>query len=113
MLINGKQRDFMFTVGAYGKIANLCPDRNIMRLPEVLNEGNENLIQNFMRIAVILNEQSENYKKYNEEEFNKPLSIEELEMMSIDEFPILIKEILSALSDGQKTEVEIESSKKN
>lgn len=113
MLINGKQREFLFSIGAYSKIAKICPDRNILRLSEVLSEGNENLIPNFMKIAVILNEQSETAKKYHGEEYNEPLTIEELEMMSFEDFPMLTKEILSALSSGQKTEVETEGSKKN
>lgn len=113
MLINGKQRDFLFSIGAYSKIANICPDKNILRLSEVLNEGNENLIPNFMRIAIILNEQSEHFKKYHGENYNEPLTMEELEMMSFEEFPKLTSEILSALAKGQKTEVETEGSKKN
>ena len=113
MLINGKQRDFLFSIGAYSKISRICPDNNILRLSEVLSDGNADLIPNFMKIAVILNEQSERAKKFNGESYNEPLTIEELEMMTFTEFPKLTAEIMSALAKGQRTEVETESSKKN
>lgn len=113
MKINGKERHFKLTVGAYFEIAKHCPNGNINQIDDMLN-GDENKAFDFIiKMAVAMNNGYNQQCKYTGEEAEEDcLTYAELSTLSPFEIPGLAFEILDNFKKGQQTEIELKPKKK-
>lgn len=106
MLIYGVDRKFKLTVGAYRKIAELLPGGNIESLGEALTSDDPFTIMTMIfNLAVIMNDQYERQMAFVDREYKKnpPLTIEELETLSIEQVTGELKdEVMEAIVNSQK-----------
>lgn len=112
MVVFGKERRFLLTVGASAEIAELCPDGDLSRLSEVLSAPYVQSMQSIARIIVALNKGYEQRQKFNGEEYNDPLTVDMVMSLDTDEVRELQREALSAFRRDTKTTIKTESKKK-
>lgn len=114
MIINGREIGFAFTVGATLKVAQLCPDNDLGRIAEVLE--NDNYIKNvetMKRFITALSEEYEDLKAAEDAAYQpRPLTGRELNRLSPAEFGELRTAALQAMVRDRQTEVETEKPKK-
>lgn len=115
MIIHGRECGFRFTVRAAQELAELCPDKDIAKLGELFdNKTYPELVNTITQMAIIFNMADEEARAFNSDgEPRKPLTREEIMVMSKDEFAALQKEVLRAYGIDTKRTVEVEPSKKN
>lgn len=105
MLIYGIDRKFKLTVGAYKKIAELLPGGNIESLGEALTSDDPFAIMTMIfNLAVIMNERHEKQMAFIDREYRKnpPLTVEELETLSLDQVTGELKdEVMRAIIESQ------------
>lgn len=116
MVINGKKRELLLTVGASVGIAELCPNGDMSRLGEVLSAetvyGQQ--VKSISKIIIEMNRGFETAKKFKVPDY-EPDVITEEELMALPPrvFAELQREALAAFKVDTKTTVEVEPSKKN
>lgn len=111
MIIHGKDIRFKLTVGASGEIADLCPDRDISKIGEMLSGSYCDSIITTEKFCRILNKWYVRFEKY---AGRKADSLEEGECLTLepDEYKQLINEAMGAFSSDAKTDVKVEPAKK-
>ena len=111
MTIYGIERGFKLTVGAYKEIASMLPDGNIEELGAILSSGDPfNTMTAIFNLAVIMNKRYETQQKFLNSDYkpNRPLTVEELETLSMDEVIGELKdEVIRAIIESQHTEIEL------
>lgn len=112
MVLNGKERHFALTVGAYFDIAQICPEHDITMLGDLLSNDNM-AMQTIIKMAVAMN------KAYNDQRQWQGLETEgdslteaELYTMPLDGLKALSNEVMASYTLGSATEVEAKDSKK-
>lgn len=113
MKIHGGERGFKLTVGAAIKIARLCPNGDLSRLNELIEEGYDTALMANVEIAAAMSEGYENARKYEEEGYEpNPLTVDEI--LSLD--PVTLNELLVEALNNFKvdsaTMVAVKASKK-
>lgn len=111
MIIHGKDIRFRLTVGASGEIADLCPDRDINRIGDMLSGAYGDSIITTEKFCRILNKW---YVRCERFAGRKADSLEEGETLTLDadEFKLLMAEAMKVFQLDAKTEIETEPSKK-
>lgn len=111
MIIHGKDIRFKLTVGASGEIADLCPDRDIAKIGDMLSGAYGDSIITTEKFCRILNKWYVRCEKY---AGRKADSIEEGELLTLEpnEYNQLINEAMGAFSSDAKTDVNAEPKKK-
>ena len=116
MTIYGIDRKFKLTVGAYREIASMLPDGNIEELGAIFSSDSPfHSMTAIFNLAVIMNKAYETQQKYIDPEYktNRPLTVEELETLSMDDVIGQLKdEVIQAIIDSQRTEIELKKRKR-
>lgn len=113
MIIHGKERNFKMTVAASAAIADLCPDGDISRLDELLNNLRySDKMMLMAKISVILNRGYEDAAKYENPGYAVDYLCEnELLSLGTKEFMDVQTSALSAISSDTQTTVEVDTKK--
>ena len=113
MKIYGREAGFRFTVGASAKISDLCPDGDISRLGEVLEGQYGKVARDSAAIIAALSEGYEEACAFENPGYTpKPLTVEEVLTLRMDEFAQLQQAALAAWTEDSKPTVEVEPEKK-
>ena len=116
MVIHGKERGLLLTVGASVEISKLCPGGDMKLLGEVLSSsGNyQTNVDAIARIVIEMNKGYECSRKFEEPGY-EPDVITEEELYSLPPriFKQLQDEAVTAFRSGTAATVEVEPSKKN
>ena len=113
MQIYGREIGFRFTVGASAKISDLCPDGDITRLGEVLEGHYGKVARDSAAIIAALSEGYEQARSFEESGYKpRPLTVEEVMTLRMDEFSRLQQAALAAWMEDSKPTVEVEPEKK-
>lgn len=121
MQIYGNDYDFYMSTWASGEIADLCPSGQLSDLGDFINEGlpQKQLFTRFAKIAVILNKSAIMRKNFesglpmSKWEHTEAISEEMLLSLPVDEFIKVQSAIMTALTEGTRTSVEVEADSKN
>lgn len=114
MIIHGKEREFLLTIGAAAEIAKLCPDEDLNRIGEVL-KGNRYgaSMELIAKMICIMSEGYEKNKKFEDPEYQMdPLTPEEIMAIPMTQLAELQAYALAKFKADTKPEVELEESKK-
>ena len=113
MQVHGREVGFRFTVGASAKISDLCPDGDISRLGEVLEGQYGKVARDSAAIVAALSEGHEQARSFEEPGYKpRPLTVDEVMTLRMDEFAKLQQEALAAWMEDSKPTVEVEPEKK-
>lgn len=115
MLIHGKERKFLLTIGAFANISKMCPGGDFRKITEMLN-GNDfgSKIEFLAAMAHEMNKAYEVAQKFEDGKHVVDIaSVDELQTLSFDQFARLQSEIELAVNEGMRTEVETEAKKKD
>lgn len=113
MQVHGREVGFRFTVGASAKISDLCPGGDISRLGEVLEGQYGKVVRDSAAIIAALSEGQEQARFFEEPGYKpRPLTVEEVMTLRVDEFARLQQAALAAWLADSKPTVEVEPEKK-
>lgn len=113
MVVFGKERGFLMTVGVIDKISELCPDGEIANLYDLFSDDvkTADKLKSAAALIVYMNEGFEENKAFNEPGYEaEPLTIQQVRALPFDVVNDLEAEALKATVPEQK--VETESGKK-
>ena len=112
MIINGKERGFLLTVGASAEIADLCPLGDLSRLGELFTQDYARQVRITARIIEAMSRGYENQKHY-EDPNHEPDALSFDEIMSFDTatFQAVAHEVMQKFTQDQKPTVETEAKK--
>lgn len=114
MVIHGKERRFMLTVGASAEIAEFCPDGDLAKMGVLFERPYEEEVRVIAKIVAALSRGYENSKKYEDPtHVADPLTAEEVLSLTVDEYKDLVAAALEAFRKDTQISVATESSKKN
>ena len=119
MKIYGREIRFRRTVGATCDIADLCPDKDISRIGEVMNGGTtRSQFRAMCGFVAALNKGYVDWQRFvnagtvvmggEEKKFPDPLTFDELSTLSPEELADLFKEAMGVFNEDGKTTVETE-----
>ena len=113
MIVHGKERNFMLTVGASAEIADLCPGGDLGRIEEVLNGSFSSTIKTTAKMVAAMSFGYEQARSFDEPGYKPdPMSEEEVLSMSYPEMKELQEIVYSAFKAAMEKTVETEPSKK-
>ena len=113
MIINGKERGFLLSIGAFIRISEISPGGNIQRLGELANSDNAGKAMGIIaEMATVMSEAYEEAKSFNGKERETPLTKAEVLTLPLKDFQQLQESVMQAFQDGQKQTVEVEPEKK-
>lgn len=110
MRIHGKERKFLFGIGSFGVVAELCEDNDVTKIGKLLGGNDLQQLHIFSRLAVSMNHDYEYSKIYEEDRGYTPDCLTEQELRTIrpSKLPELKAEIMEAINAGLSREVETE-----
>lgn len=112
MVINGKERGMEFVVQSYDEISQLCPDHDIAKLGDLLNDSAKN-VSAMIKCAIILNKAYEDHEHYKNHDYEPDyLSEDDFRFMSLDEMKEVSRAVADAFQQGMKTTVKTEQIKR-
>ena len=113
MVVYGKERGFLMTVGASAEIAKRCPDHRLENWATMLKNGDDaESIENRAALICILNEGYEQNRAFTDPEYTaEPLSLKAVMALPSDTFLQLLGEAMKATQP--KREIESKPVKKN
>lgn len=113
MIVYGKKRGFLMTVGASAEIAKRCPDHKIENWAKMISAGDDvSTIENRAALICILNEGYEQNQHYRDPSYEvDPLTIGAVLALPSKEFLELLGEALEATQPQR--EIESKPIKKN
>ena len=112
MKVYGREVNFLRTVDATIKIADLCPEADMDNIGKLFDGTYQVSQKTSAAFMVILSEGFENHKVFEEPDYQpRPLRIEEVLSLPTEEFNELFGEAIQAFS-GEKPTVETEPVKK-
>nr|DAI28341.1 MAG TPA: hypothetical protein [Caudoviricetes sp.] len=121
MQVHDREVGFRFTVGASAKISDLCPDGDISRLGEVLEGGYGKVVRDTAAIIVAMSEgyaAALAFETFGRADIGgdwkppRPLTVDEVMTLRMDEFARLQQAALAAWMEDSKPTVEVEPEKK-
>lgn len=113
MIINGKERGFLLSIGAFIQISEISPGGNIQRLGELANSDDAGKAMGIIaEMAVAMSKAYEEAKSFCGEESEEPLTKAEALALPLRDFRKLQEAVMQAFQDGQKQTVEVEPEKK-
>lgn len=113
MILHGREVKFLRTIWAVNEISKVCPMNNIGRLTEVLkSESTLEVNETWSTFICALSNGYEMARKFEDKDYVlKPVTAEELSVLTEDEFASLLSEATQAWF-GDKVTVETEEPKK-
>ena len=110
MKIFGREYGLRYTVGAEEEIRKLCPGEDLKNLREVLSG-----IDGAAEMACIMSRWHEKAmameaRMEGREYTEQPLTREVAELIDMEDFPALMNEVMTAMTQGKAKSVEIEDS---
>lgn len=112
MVIYGKERGFLMTVGASAEISALCPDGDLSRLAEVFEQPYGKQMHAVAQIIVALNKGYNNAQRFNGGEYCEPLTADMVLSLDTETYMALTAEAMKAFNASIKTSVETAPTKK-
>ena len=112
MIINGKERNFLLTVGASAEIADMCPLGDLSRLGELFTQDYGKQVRTTARLIEAMSRGYENQKHY-EDPNHEPDALSFNEIMALDTatFQAVAHEVMQKFTLDQKPTVETEAKK--
>lgn len=113
MIINGKERGFLLTIGASAEISDLCPQGDLSRLGEVFSQSYAKQIRVTAKLIAAMSRGYENQKHYEDPSYEAdPLTVDEIMTLDTNTFQELTHEVMQKFGADQKPTVEVEDKKK-
>lgn len=113
MIINGKERGFLLTIGASAEISDLCPQGDLSRLGEVFSQSYAKQIRVTAKLIAAMSRGYENQKHYEDPSYEAdPLTVDEILTLDTNTFQELTHEVMQKFGADQKPTVEVEDKKK-
>lgn len=112
MVVFGKERHFLLTVGAAAEISALCPDGDLGRIGEILGANYDTSILSIAKVIVALNKGYEQRQKFETGEAGEPLTVEMVLALDMQDLAVLQRDALRAFTRDTKTTVKTQSKKK-
>ena len=113
MIIHGKEREFLFSIGAYAELSEMCPEEDLSKIDKLFLERSIPVLMPTMaKMAVILNTAAEENAAFNGKESKDPLTIKEVMAIPASQWVELQTAIMEAFSQGNKVSVHIEENQK-
>ena len=114
MVIFGEEYGFLLTIGASAEIAELCPDGDMSRIEEVLDEKKPSHVINFTaHLCEAMAKGFDDAKRFRGEQVtHKPLTAEMVLVLQKDEFKDVQAAAIAAFRGDTETTVEVAPSKK-
>lgn len=113
MKINGREIKFLRTVKATADVSNLCPDKDLSRLPELFSGDFSKSVETGAKIIHFLNEGYEMNRHFADRSYKpQPLEVDEILYLDNDTYQLLMESAMSGLNNGAETSIEIEEPKK-
>lgn len=113
MIINGKERGFLLTIGASAEISELCPQGDLSRLGEVFNQSYAKQIRVTAKLIAAMSRGFENQKHYEDPDYEPdPLTVDEILTLDTNTFQELTHEVMQKFGADQQPTVETEAKKK-
>lgn len=111
MEVNGREVGFAYNMRALKLIAEICPNRDLSKINDVILGRVGNIIENQTKVILAMNQ---GYTRSNEHkaENQKPLSEDELLDMSQEQFNAVFTAASRCIIDESKTHVETKPTKK-
>lgn len=114
MIVHGKERNFLLTVGASAEIAEMCPGGEISRIGEILEGPYNKVLRTTAKIIAAMSRGYENNRKYEEPGYvPEPLTVDEIMALPTGILHKLEEEALAKFNADTGTSVEIEEPKKD
>jgi hypothetical protein len=112
MVINGKERGFLLTIGASAEISELCPQGDLSRLGEVFNQSYAKQIRITARLIAAMSRGYENQKHYEDPSYEPDaLTVDEIMTLDTATFQELTHEVMQKFGSDQQPTVETEAKK--
>lgn len=111
MIIHGKDIRFKLTTGASGEIADLCPNRDINRIAEMMNGAFGDSVRVCDKFCVILNKWYVRSEKYAGREADS-LDEGEILVLDPDDYKKVMQEAMRTFAGDTAQEVEVKATKK-
>ena len=112
MVINGKERGFLLTIGASAEISELCPQGDLSRLGEVFNQSYAKQIRITARLIAAMSRGYENQKHYEDPSYEPDsLTVDEIMTLDTQTFQELTHEVMQKFGADQQPTVETEAKK--
>lgn len=113
MIINGKERGFLLTIGASAEISDLCPQGDLSRLGEVFSQSYAKQIRVTAKLIAAMSRGYENQRHYEDPTYESdPLTVDEIMTLDTNTFQELTHEVMQKFGADQKPTVEVEDKKK-
>ena len=113
MIVHGRERKFLLTIGASAAIADLCPDGELSRLDEVLDGSFSKSVRTTAKLIAAMSMGYEQAKAFEEPGY-EPCPMTEAEILALTALQLkeLQAEALAAFKADTEKTVETEPSKK-
>lgn len=114
MIVYGKERGFLMTVGASAEIAKLCPGQKLENLSAVFSAdaGDADSLETTAKLICALNRGYETNQRFTDPGHKaEPLTVDEVLSLQVEDFKKLQAEAVAAMLP--KREIQTESVKKN
>lgn len=114
MVIFGEEYGFLLTIGASAAVAELCPDGDLSRINEVLDENKVGQVINFTaHLCEAMAKGFDDEKRFSGEQVtHRPLTAEMVLALSRDDFKDVQAAAIAAFKASTATTVELAPSKK-
>ena len=114
MEIFGEEYGFLLTIGASAAVAELCPDGDLSRIEEVLDENKPSQVINFTaHLCEAMAKGFDDAKRFSGEQVtHRPLTAEMVLALSRDDFKDVQDAAIAAFKANTETTVEVAPSKK-
>lgn len=113
MLVFGKERKFRLTVGAAIEIANLCPDKDLRKIGELLEKPFSEATDTIVKMIAAMSAGHESYMQYMDPGYAPtPLTEQEIMILHAKQLAELRKEALAAFSKDAVHDLDLDTSKK-
>ena len=106
MKVNGKELKMFYSIGAYARISDLCPNHSYSNLKALLAG---NYAEAIINITMALQDA---YYAANPEDTSEKVTRKELESLKQVEFDVLDHAVADAMNEGGSRSVETKESKK-
>lgn len=114
MIIHGKERNFLLTIGASADIADLCPDGDMTQLGDVFAKATfADQVRFTIKMAIAMNRGYEENKAFEVDGYVEDILTEkELRTLTPDQLQTLSAAVLEAYKGDMQGEIEAEPEKK-
>lgn len=112
MIINGKERDFAYTIEAADEIGKLCTDGDVKNIGSLFDGTGQDGMKNDIKIALILNKAAEDRKAYFDPHYHPEYLTEaDFKFFLIGDLTRLEKEIARVMTEDSVTSVQTQEPK--